>query len=131
MAHLYIIRGLPGSGKTTLARTLFRDLKYRIEWHEADRYWSEFHCEKFIGELIGEAHAWCQENVFRALTESVDAIVSNTFTQIWEMQPYIDYCKEHGHTFSVITCQGPWKSVHNVPDETLKRMKDRWEHYES
>jgi Fe2+ or Zn2+ uptake regulation protein len=45
------------------------------------------------------------------------------------MQPYIDYCKEHDHDFTVITCEGTYGNVHGVPDEVIERMKKRWENY--
>lgn len=133
MAHLYIIRGLPGSGKSTLTNALlWASLNGHLkstDWYEADMYFDLFHDGKFVGEEIAEAHAWCFGQVTDTLASEIDCIVSNTFTRVKEMQPYIDYCKANGHTYSVIHCQGPWKSVHNVPDRVLENMRNRWENF--
>jgi len=134
VAHLYIIRGLPGSGKSTIAKVLscpsLNNYIKSTDWYEADMYFELFHGGKFVGNEIVAAHAWCAQHVTNALIAGVDCIVSNTFTRVKEMQPYINYCKANGHTFSVIHCQGPWKSVHNVPDRVLENMRDRWENFE-
>ena len=54
---LYAIRGLPGSGKTTLAK-LF-DLKF----YEADQYFEKFNNNKFDHSLIKKAQQYCFNNV--------------------------------------------------------------------
>jgi hypothetical protein len=54
--------------------------------------------------------------------------VSNTFTTKKELQPYFDIAKEYGIIPTVILCQNSFGSVHNVPEETLKRMADRFEY---
>lgn len=131
MSHLYIIRGLPGSGKSTFARRLVdAGIVAKYGWYEADMFfankWGKYN---FQADKLPEAHGWCKQMVFLTLKED-DAIVSNTFSRIREMQPYIDYCNENGHTFTVITCEGNYGNVHGVPDKAIERMRQRWEKYE-
>jgi hypothetical protein len=61
---------------------------------------------------------------------NVDKIaVSNTFTQEWEMEPYFELAKKYGYkTFSIIVENRHGnKSIHNVPEDKVKMMKDRFE----
>ncbi len=55
--------------------------------------------------------------------------VANTFTQEWEMQPYIDMAKEYGFTVFTIIVENrhDGTNVHNVPDEVIDKMKERFE----
>jgi len=125
MAHLLIVRGLPGSGKSTFARKLRQSVHM-----EADMYFTNKMGEyKYNPASLGKAHNWCQAKVFFYLKIGDDVVVSNTFTRIWEMQEYIDYCVANGHTFNVVTCEGDYGSVHGVPEDAIQRMKDRWERY--
>jgi predicted kinase len=58
-----------------------------------------------------------------------EIIVSNTFTQEWEMKPYIDLANQYGYTIFTIIVENRHgnSSVHNVPEETMVKMKDRFE----
>lgn len=123
---LYIVRGIPGSGKSTFAKTLGG-----IHW-EADMFFTD----PFTGDYnfdpskIKSAHEWCQLNVKENMMESEDKIiVSNTFTQEWEMQPYFDMAKEYGYkVFSVIVeNRHDGINLHNVPEDKIEIMRDRFE----
>ena len=55
---LYIVRGIPGSGKSTFAKTLGG------QHYEADMYFiDEEGNYKFDGTKIKDAHKWCQSFV--------------------------------------------------------------------
>jgi hypothetical protein len=54
-------------------------------------------------------------------------VVSNTFTQRFEMEPYFKLCKELNIVPSIVVMDGKWKSIHNVPEEAIQRMRERWE----
>ena len=51
------------------------------------------------------------------MRDRFNVAVSNTFTQKWEMQPYIDMANEHNYHIQIIKCHGDskWQSIHNVP----------------
>jgi hypothetical protein len=55
--------------------------------------------------------------------------VSNTFTQEWEMQTYVDLANKYGYQVTTLIVENRHgnKNVHNVPDETLDRMRNRFE----
>ena len=135
MSQLILIRGLPGSGKSQLASTLWYDSflqKETAEWCETDDYFTKEGRYKFNPQQLGDAHDWCQKRAAKAMQESTTTvIVSNTFTQLWELQPYLDMAKAYDYTIQVLHCEGNFGSVHGVPEETIRKMKARWEPYVS
>ena len=130
MKTLYLIRGIPGSGKSTLAR----QLAYYV--FEADDYFKKDGEYVFISADLGKAHAECQRRVEEMMDidgvgEGQDAVlsiaVSNTFTRLWEMQPYKDLAEKYGYTVFTILCQNDFGNVHGVPAGVVQRMKERME----
>jgi predicted kinase len=121
---LLLVRGLPGSGKSTLAKNLIG-----WYWHiETDQFWMQDGEYKFDASKLGEAHAWCQEKTRKLLKDGFSPVVSNTFTTKKELKPYFDIAKEFDIVPTVILCQSSWGNIHNVPEETLKRMAARFEY---
>ena len=59
----------------------------------------------------------------------MEIVVSNTFTQEWEMQSYMDLAKKYGYrvTTLIIENRHGGSNIHNVPEETLDRMRQRFE----
>ena len=123
---LLIIRGFPGSGKSTLAK-LLSNAKH--PYFEADQFMVEDGVYTFKPEKLKAAHEACQAAAFTVLNEGRSCIVSNTFTQNWEMKPYLEFCKVKGIPVHVVTAEGTYGSIHGVPDEAMQRMKNRWEAY--
>jgi predicted kinase len=123
--HLTIVRGTPGSGKSTYAKSLglvhFEADQFLMD-HEGNYNWKP--------ETVSNAHGWCYNSVVQNLTMGLSVVVSNTFTRIREMAKYIDFCKENGIPFKVVKCVGDFGNTHDVPPNTLENMKCRWEDYE-
>jgi predicted kinase len=127
--ELFLLRGLPGSGKSTLATQLGGSLV------EADRYFMQYGDYKFDASKLKEAHAWCREQVGKWMEVDnagydVDRIVvSNTFTQEWEMKPYYELAEKYGYRVYSIVVENRHggKNVHNVPDEAIDKMRKRFE----
>jgi predicted kinase len=121
---IYLVRGIPGSGKSTLAKTLGG------QHYEADMFFINENGEyNFDFTKIKNAHQWCQGMVkIDMRLEYPKIVVSNTSTQEWEMEPYFNLAKEFGYSvFSVIVenVHGG-KNIHNVPDDRIKQMKERF-----
>ncbi len=131
---LFIIRGLPGSGKSTLADALYNHhdgiaWNEQPAWLEADQYFIQADgTYAFVPEQLHKAHTWCKEQAEAAMKHgSCCVIVSNTFTEQWEAQDYIEAAKKYGYLIQVIECHGNFGSIHNVPAGTLEKMKRRWQ----
>lgn len=125
---LYIVRGLPGSGKTTLVRKMINQSDSHFE---ADMYFEQDGEYKFNPALLRDAHNWCQESTRKALEDGRNVFVANTFTTLWEMEPYVKMAQELGCDVEIITCTGNWGSVHGVPDNAIERMRQRFVNHET
>ena len=129
MKNLYLIRGVPGSGKTTLAETLALALEGFVA--SSDDYFMVNGEYQFDPTKLKQAHAWCQRVVRGQMRDSdrENIFVANTFTQAWEMKPYIDMAEEYGYrVFSMIVeNRHDGKNVHGCPDDKVEQMKKRFE----
>jgi predicted kinase len=129
MKTLIILRGLPGSGKSTLAKMLVGDKEYRHK--EADMYFIDGEDNyKFEPSKIKDAHKWCQEEVdFLMKYSHSPVVVSNTFTQEWEMEVYYKLAEQYGYRVHSLIVENRHKGIneHNVSDETMEKMRKRFE----
>ena len=134
----YILRGLSGTGKSTLAKALGNkgsifstDDLFMVD--------SEY---QFDPSKLGEYHA---ENLrlatafmerFAPHTTPAICVIDNTNTQHWEYEKYVEAAKENGFMVQIISVD--WKqediplyaerNTHGVPEEAIQRMADRWEY---
>lgn len=129
MQTLYLIRGVPGSGKSSFANEL---LNYNLVDYvqEADSYFvdsstSEY---KFDPCLLGVAHLECKKGVMSALELGLSVAVSNTSTTEREVQVYKEIAEKYNARFVslIVENRHEGKNVHNVPEEKIKQMKDRF-----
>lgn len=129
MKELMLIRGCPGSGKSTFAKLLVGDKDYCHK--EADMYFIDGEGNyKFKPSQLKEAHQWCQEEIeFVMRLEHSPVVVSNTFTQEWEMKPYFDLAEKYGYKVYSLIVENRHGGVneHGVPEDKLEIMKNRFE----
>jgi hypothetical protein len=61
--------------------------------------------------------------------ENETIVVSNTFTQEWEMKPYYDLSEQYGYRVYSIIVENRHGGIneHNVPEEKLEQMKHRFQ----
>jgi predicted kinase len=129
---LIIIRGLPGSGKSTLAGMMSYHLNVKdgknAQVFEADQYFTDSDGNyNFDGAKLSEAHEDCQTRTRNWLDSGHIAIVSNTFTQRWEYQPYLDMARMLNVPAQVIEVHGSFGNIHGVSLEKIASMQKRWE----
>jgi predicted kinase len=129
---LILVRGLPGSGKTTLATVLLSHPSGNgKEVLSADDFFTNDKGEyNFDGSKLKEAHNECQlKCAERMKLELSRIVVANTFTQEWEMKPYFDMAERYNYRIHTVVVENRHGSsnVHGVPDNKLTQMKDRFE----
>lgn len=115
---LLLVRGLPGSGKTSMAKSLQGFVHL-----EADQFFERDGEFEFDRSKLAEAHAWCLQQTKEELDAGRSVVVSNTFTRNVEMLPYFQL----GYPTIVMEATGQWKSVHGVPDDVVELMRQKWE----
>lgn len=103
---------------------------------EADKFFMKKGQYKFDGSKLKAAHGWCKRKVHtRMLPNLINSIfyrnivISNTFTQEWEMTFYINLAKKYGyrvHTIIVENRHGG-KNQHGVPEEKIEEMRNRFQ----
>ena len=125
MKELYLLRGLPGSGKSTLAKSI-SDVHY-----EADMYFVNADgVYVFNPALLKDAHNWCQTMTQIAMEYNTPkVVVSNTFTQEWEMEAYYKLAEDYGYVVFSLIVENRHGGIneHGVPEEALDRMRARFE----
>jgi predicted kinase len=124
MKQLILLRGLPGSGKSTFANLLGG---IHVE---ADQYFMQDGEYKFDASKLKQAHNWCKLRVEHSMEDGADKItVSNTFTQEWEMDAYFELAEKYGYQTSCLIVENrhDGKNIHGCPDDKIEQMRNRFE----
>lgn len=129
---LILLRGIPGSGKTTLGHVILKWMSNdTTDVLSADDYFMD---EKgkydFDATKLKEAHNDCQVRCANKMkNEFSKIVVANTFTQEWEMKTYYEMAERYNYRVHSVIVENRHEGVneHNVPDEKLEQMKNRFE----
>jgi predicted kinase len=130
---LFLVRGLPGSGKTSFASAIWNE--YAV--CEADKFFYDKEGNyNFDPSKLKEAHTWCKNEVETRMIDHQnnqqyypEIAVSNTFTQEWEMEDYFKLAEKYGYKVVslIIENRHGGQNVHGVPKDKLQIMKDRFQ----
>ena len=122
---LYLIRGVPGSGKTTLGLKLLAEGSVTAHF-EADMWFTDDNGRyNYDRRRIGLAHKWCQQQTLEAIKRGESVVVCNTFTRPKELEPYFDMADRHGVKVVVIRTTGNYANIHDVPQDVVSSMRAR------
>ena len=123
---LIIVRGIPGTGKSTFCREVFPDILHlendMFQYQNGEYHYDEKKLQKSI--------QWCFNTASNALKNGMDVVISNTFAKKAFIDSYKELAKEYGCQFEIYRMMGNFKDIHNVPEDVLKSMKDGFEDYE-
>lgn len=126
-----ILRGMPGSGKSTWAKN---NLPGAFVC-SADHYFEKDGEYKFNPSQLGNAHGECMRIFICVLSEGRPlVVVDNTNVTKIEIAPYLSVAQAFGYDVEII-CIDPKlslkelseRNVHGVPYQSLKNMERRWE----
>jgi predicted kinase len=132
VGDLILLRGLPGSGKTTLGEVILHSNQgTRPDVISADNYFIDDKGNyNFDPTKLKEAHNNCQQICAeRMRLEFSKIVVANTFTQEWEMEKYFEMAERYNYRVHSIIVENRHggENIHGVPDDKLKQMKDRFQ----
>ena len=121
---LYLIRGIPGAGKSYLA-----NLITNANFSADDYFTSPSGVYSFDASKLKEAHEYCQRMVEYALKDNHPIVaVANTFTRKWEMEAYYKLAEKYGYEVVELTIKSNFKNTHGVPEDKIQTMKERFEY---
>jgi predicted kinase len=132
VGDLILLRGVPGSGKTTLGNIILFNTQSNIQdVLSADNFFVNEKGEYiFDVTKLKEAHNDCQVKCAERMRNQFSKIVvANTFTQEWEMEPYFTMAERYNYRIHSVIVENRHgnKNVHNVPDEKISAMTNRFE----
>ena len=116
--EIVLIRGLPGSGKTTMAKAMIGHVHF-----EADMFLEIDGKYVFDAAKVPKAHDWCVASAKTTLEQGRSVVISNTFVKLWELKRYVAL----GFPYRVIEAKGNWPNIHGVPLDRIAMMKAHWE----
>jgi len=119
--RLQIIRGLPGSGKTTLALEHFPHLM-RVE---TDMFFMRGGKYTFTLDLNKKAVKWFNKTVRDLCKTGMDFVVTGVFAAHTErLANTISAGVDYGYDVYIKTLTKNYGNIHEVPKEHLKAMRD-------
>uniref|UniRef100_A0A8B9TK45 NEDD4 binding protein 2 n=1 Tax=Anas platyrhynchos TaxID=8839 RepID=A0A8B9TK45_ANAPL len=133
---LVLLRGVPGSGKSYLARTLLEDNPGGVILSSDDYFYKhgQYHYDP---DCLGEAHDWNRKRAKEAFERRISPIIiDNTNIQAWEMKPYVTLAQQFKYKVMFREPDTWWKfkpkelekrNIHGVSKEKIKRMLERYE----
>jgi NEDD4-binding protein 2 len=132
-----VMRGAPGSGKSTIANKLVESLRSEFGTDigsllfsaDAERMVDGKYCFDAINP--DRAHGACFSKFMKAAQHLRNGfiVIDNTNVQAWEISPYVAVARSFGWSPVVLTVLTPLevclrRQTHGVPKSTLSRMEE-------
>jgi len=131
MKTAYILRGIPGCGKSSLSDELHSNASMTGRTAlicSSDDFFMD-HDGKYNWDFdkLGHAHMWCKQEFKNGIAEGIDVvIVSNTNIHTSDVKAYHDVAKDGGYMVFVLTVEN-WHDgtdIHDVAIEVKLAMSD-------
>lgn len=120
---LVIVRGLPGSGKSSLAKKFPDFLNYELDHLFCDTNGKY----RFDMQLFDEAQRFVLQMTDFALARGESVVVSDVFPRLIDLEPFINLSVAHNGNFKVIDCRDSFGNCHRVPVSVINRMREQFE----
>jgi len=124
LGRVFLVRGIPGSGKTTFAKELCRHLDAKLV--ELDMYRQPAEDLPYIFTRLESdnwnAARWVELEAARWLRQGIDVVYSSTLTKTKYIEQFLQNVGVDKPE-KVIVCAGEWEDVHDVPADVVRNMK--------
>lgn len=137
---LVILRGLPGSGKSTLGQYIIKaTIGYGPYTHvlSTDDYFSINGTYKYDVAKLSDAHTWNQKRANQYLSQGISPIIiDNTNCEAWEMRPYAVCGVSNGYIIKILEPKNNWSfnpsklahmNCHGVGFNKIKKMMEKYQ----
>ena len=119
--RLQIIRGLPGSGKTTLALERYSHLM-RLE---TDMFFYREGAYRYTVENNRRAVEWFNNTILDFLAQGIDFVLTGVFSAHTERLDFaVKMALANGYEVWITTLTSKYDGVHAVPECDYKAMKE-------
>ena len=125
--YLILVRGLPGSGKSTFAKKNFVK-KHGFVHLENDMFlYDKDGNYVWTPEKAKEAIQKCYNETAKALAAGKDVVVTNVFVTFKSTRRYLELAKKYNAEFKIYRKDKDYGNIHNVPEKTLKQFKQAFQ----
>ena len=127
MQQLVLIRGLHGTGKSTLAREVY--VPQGFVHLESDQFFTHIKTGRYAYDptKLSEARKWCRDCVYTALSAGRNVVVSDTFHRKILVEPYQALAKRFLARLEIVTLTTEFQSSHHPNPEVNKLLREKWE----
>lgn len=122
---LQLIRGLPGSGTSTLAKEVYLPKGY--VHFESEMFFMENGRFAYDPKKNSEARKWCRDQVYEALCAGRDVVVSDWFIRKESVEPYRVLAKTFKADLNILTIKTQFESKRVKNKAKFEQIKSRWE----
>ena len=134
--QLIILRGLPGSGKTTLAHTITKKNNGGSIISTDDFFMTN---EGYIYDpkkLHEAVHSAISNAELAMVNQESLIIIDNVNSRLWEAKLYIQNAIKYGYEITIVEPDTEWKNdvhilyqknQHNIPIKYINYLKNQWD----
>ena len=133
---MIILRGLSGSGKSTICKAILSVYPNAVHC-SADHYFEKDGEYKFDAKKLSYAHTECQQKAAEACAKGASVvIIDNTNVRRWEMRCYKELARQEGYVVLVAIPKTPWcfnavelalKNSHGVGIDVIRAKLEQFE----
>jgi len=122
---LYVMQGVPGSGKSYVAEGLSNGLDADV--CSTDDYFYAGKNYIFRPEKLAEYHGMNLKRACGLLDEGRTVILDNTNIQRWQSREYVKFAVDRNIPVVFIRVTGNFNTVHGVPAHKIEEMRQQME----
>lgn len=131
MREVVILRGIPGSGKSTFAKKI-AGTDGRI--HSTDDLFEKNGVYRFDPRVLRDKHNENYARFVRSLNQHIPVVIcDNVNCCRWEFERYIEAANFHRYKVEIVQLPhldpavAASRTLHAVPEEKIREILERWE----